>query len=122
MKDTSINRWLWLVGLLAAALLFVSFGPLSGSSPGENASGVTVAHWYNTHVNQQWATVWMVGLALCLLMIFVTQLRTVLIEAGGQRLLPNVVFASATEMLFFATLTALSSACMLDSEASNCAL
>lgn len=94
MKDSSVNRWLWLIGLVAVALLFVSFGPLSGSSPGENASGVTVAHWYNTHVNQQWATVWMVGLALFLLMIFVTQLRTVLIEAGGQRLLPNVVFAS----------------------------
>ncbi len=95
MRDTSVNRWLWLIGLVAVALLFVSFGPLSGSSPGENASGVSVAHWYNTHVNQQWATVWMVGLALFLLMVFVTQLRTVLIEAGGQRLLPNVAFASA---------------------------
>ncbi len=95
MKDASVNRWMWLIGLVAVALLFVSFGPLSGSSPGENASGVSVAHWYNTHVNQQWATVWMVGLALFLLMVFVTQLRTVLIEAGGQRLLPNVAFASA---------------------------
>ena len=95
MKDSSVSRWLWLIGLVAVALLFVSFGPLSGSSPGENASGVTVAHWYNTHVNQQWATVWMVGLALFLLMVFVTQLRTVLIEAGGQRLWPNVTFASA---------------------------
>jgi hypothetical protein len=95
MKDSSVNRWLWLIGLVAVALLFVSFGPLSGSSPGENASGISVAHWYNTHVNQQWATVWMVGLALFLLMVFVTQLRTVLIEAGGQRLLPNVAFASA---------------------------
>ena len=95
MKDSSVNRWLWLIGLVAVALLFVSFGPLSGSSPGENASGVSVAHWYNTHVNQQWATVWLVGLALFLLMVFVTQLRTVLIEAGGQRLWPNMVFASA---------------------------
>ena len=41
MKDSSVNRWLWLIGLVAAALLFVSFGPLSGSSPGENASGVS---------------------------------------------------------------------------------
>ena len=83
MKDSSVNRWLWLIGLVAVALLFVSFGPLSGGSPGENASGATVAHWYDTHVNQQWATVWMVGSPL-LLMIFVTQLRTVLVEAGGQ--------------------------------------
>jgi hypothetical protein len=77
------------------ALLFVSFGPLSGNTPNENASGATVVHWYNTHVNQQWATVWLVGLALFLLLVFATQLRAVLIKAGGeQRLWPNIVFAS----------------------------
>ena len=94
MKDSSVNRWLWLIGLVAVALIFVSFGPLSSGSPGENASGVTVAHWYNTHVNQQWLTVWLVGLALFLLLVYVTQLRAVLIQAGGQRLWPNLVFAS----------------------------
>jgi hypothetical protein len=94
MKDSSVNRWLWLIGLVAVALIFVSFGPLSSGSPGENASGVTVAHWYNTHVNQQWLTVWLVGLALFLLLVFVTQLRAVLVQTGGQRLWPNVVFAS----------------------------
>jgi hypothetical protein len=97
MKDSSLNRWMWLIGVAIVALLIVSFGPLSSGSPNENASGVTVAHWYNTHVNQQWATVWMVGLALFLLLVFVTQFRTVLIEAGGggQRLWPNVAFASS---------------------------
>jgi hypothetical protein len=95
MKDSSLNRWMWLIGLVAAALIFVSFGPLSSGTPGENASGSTVAHWYNTHVNQQWLTIWLVGLALFLLLVFVTQLRTVLIEAGGQRLWPNMAFASA---------------------------
>jgi len=94
MKDSSVNRWLWLIGLVAAALLFVSFGPLSGGSPGENASGVTVAHWYNTHVDQQWLTIWLVGVALFLVLVYVTQLRTVLVQAGGQRLWPNIVFAS----------------------------
>jgi len=94
MKDSSLNRWLWLIGLAAAALIFVSFGPLSSGSPGENASGVSVAHWYNTHVNQQWATIWLVGLALFLLLVYVTQLRTVLVEACGQRLWPNIAFAS----------------------------
>jgi hypothetical protein len=95
MKDSSMNRWLWLVGLAAAALIFVSFGPLSSGSPGESASGVTVAHWYNTHVNQQWASVWLVGLALFLLLVYVTQLRSVLVQTGGQRLWPNMVFASS---------------------------
>ena len=32
MKDSAINRWLWLIGLVAVALIFVSFGPLSGNS------------------------------------------------------------------------------------------
>lgn len=94
MKDSSLNRWMWLIGLVAVALIFVSFGPLSSGQPGENASGVTVAHWYNTHVNQQWATIWMVGLALFLILVFLTQLRTVLVQAGGQRLWPNIAFAS----------------------------
>ena len=95
MKDSAINRWMWLIGLVAVALIFVSFGPLSSGSPNENASGVTVAHWYNTHVNQQWATIWMVALALFLILVFVTQLRTVLIQSGGEhRLWPNVAFAS----------------------------
>lgn len=96
MKDSALNRWMWLIGLVAVALLFVSFGPLSSGQPNENASGVSVAHWYNTHMNQQWATVWMVGLALFLLLVFATQLRAVLIKAGDgeQKLWPNLVFAS----------------------------
>ena len=94
MKDSSLNRFMWLIGLAASALIFVSFGPLSNGTPDENASGATVAHWYNTHVNAQWATIWMVGLALFLILIFVSQLRTVLVESGGQRLWPNVAFAS----------------------------
>jgi hypothetical protein len=94
MKDSSINRWLWLIGFITAALFFVSFGPLSSGSPNENASGISVAHWYNTHVNQQWLTIWLVGLALFLLLVYVTQLRSVLVKVGGERLWPNVAFAS----------------------------
>ena len=94
MKDSSINRWLWLIGFVAVALFFVSFGPLSSGSPNENASGTSVAHWYNTHVNQQWLSIWLVGLGLFLLLIYVTQLRAVLVRAGGERLWPNIAFAS----------------------------
>ena len=94
MKDSGMNRWLWLIGLVAAALIFVSFGPLSNGQPNENASGATVVHWYNTHVNQQWLTIWLVGLAVFLLLVYTTQLRAVLVQAGGQRLWPNIVFAS----------------------------
>jgi hypothetical protein len=95
MKDTALNRWMWLIGLGVVVLVFISFGPLSSGSPGENASGTSVAHWYNTHVNQQWLTIWLVGLALFLLLVFMTQLRAVLLQAGsGQHLWPNLVFAS----------------------------
>lgn len=94
MKDSSVNRVLWLFGLLAAVGLFISFGPLSSGSPNENASGITVAHWYNSHVNAQWASVWVVGLALFLFLAYVTQLRSVLVETSGQRLWPNMAFAS----------------------------
>jgi hypothetical protein len=94
MKDSAMNRWMWVIGLVAVALIFVSFGPLSSGQPNENASGVTVVHWYNTHMDKQWATIWLVGLALFLILIFVTHLRTVLLQAGGQRLWPNILFAS----------------------------
>jgi hypothetical protein len=94
MKDSSLNKWLWLIGLVAVVLLFASFGPLSSGGPGENASGLSVAHWYNTHVNQQWLTIWLVGAALFLILVYVTQLRAVLVDTGGQRLWPNVVFGA----------------------------
>jgi hypothetical protein len=95
VKDSGVNRWLWLIGFVAVALIFVSFGPLSSGSPDQNASGVSVAHWYNTHVNQQWLSIWLVGLGLFLILVYVTQLRAVLVQTGGQRLWPNMVFASA---------------------------
>jgi hypothetical protein len=95
MKDSSFNRWLWLIGLAIVVLIFISFAPLSSGQPKENASGTSVIHWYNTHQNQQWLTVWLVGLALFLLLVYITQLRSVLIESGGgQRLFPNIMFAS----------------------------
>lgn len=94
MKDSSLNRWLWLIGLAGAVCIFIAFGPLGSGNPGENASGVSVVHWYNTHMNQQWASVYLVGLGLFLLLTYVTQLRSVLAQAGGQKLWPNMVFAS----------------------------
>jgi len=82
------------LGSAASVVLVVGFGPLGGGAPGGNASGVSVAHWYNTHVNQSWASVYVVALGLVLVMVFITQLRTVLRTAGGGQLWPNVAFAS----------------------------
>ena len=94
MKDSSLSRWMGPVGLLAVVALFVGFGPLGGGSPGENASGVSVAHWYNTHTGQAWGSIYLVALGLALMLVFVTQLRSVLRDTSGERLWPNVVFAA----------------------------
>ena len=46
-------------------------------------------------MSQEWAQIYVIGFGLALLVRFVTQLRDVLRDTSGQRLLPNVVFAAA---------------------------
>jgi hypothetical protein len=94
MKDTGVSSWMGFIGLGAVVALFVGFGPLGGGAPGENASGVSVAHWYNAHSAESWGSIYAVALGLVLVLVFVTHLRTVLRAAGGQQLWPNVAFAS----------------------------
>jgi hypothetical protein len=94
MKDSGVSRWMGFIAILAVAVIFVAFGPLGGGAPGENASGVVVAHWYNTHVAQNWASIYLVGLGLALILVFVTQLRSALRQAGSGELWPNVSFAA----------------------------
>ncbi len=95
MSDERISRWMGPLGLLTVVAIFIGFGPLSGKSPGENASGASVAAYYNAHTAQSWASVYVVGFGLALLVLFVSQLRTVLRHAsGGQTFWPNVVFAA----------------------------
>jgi MFS family permease len=96
MSDERISRWMGPLGLLIVIAVFVGFGPLSGSSPGENASGAKVAAYYNSHVAMSWASIYVVGFGLALLILFVSQLRTVLRKTGGEQTFwPNVVFAAA---------------------------
>jgi hypothetical protein len=95
MNDDRISRWMGPLGLLTVIAIFLGFGPLSGKEPGENASGATVAAYYNAHTAQSWASVYVVAFGLALLILFVSQLRTVLRNAGGgQTFWPNVVFAA----------------------------
>jgi len=83
------------IGLLTVVAIFIAFGPLSGKAPGENASGQRVALYYNAHVAQSWASIYVVGFGLALLVLFVSQLRTVLRKAAGdQTFWPNVTFAA----------------------------
>jgi hypothetical protein len=94
MRDTGITRWMGFIGIGAVVALFLGFGPFGGGAPGENASGVSVAHWYNTHSAQSWASIYLVALGLVLILVFATQLRTILRGAGGQELWPTMTFAS----------------------------
>jgi hypothetical protein len=95
MSDERISRWMGPLGLLIVIAVFIGFGPLSGKSPDENASGASVAAFYNAHVARSWASIYVVGFGLALLILFVSQLRTVLRKAGGaQTFWPNVVFAA----------------------------
>jgi hypothetical protein len=95
VSDQRISRWMGPLGLLTVVAIFIGFGPLSGKAPGENASGAKVASYYNAHVGQSWASIYVVGLGLALLILFVSHLRTVLRTAGGdQTFWPNVVFAA----------------------------
>ena len=75
--------------------IFLGFGPLSGKTPNENASGATAVAFYNAHVARSWDGIYVIGLGLMLLILFVNHLRTVLRRVGGdQTFWPNVVFAA----------------------------
>ena len=95
MSEERVSRWMGPLGLLIVVAVFLGFGPLSGKSPGENASGASVAAFYNAHEARSWASIYVVGFGLALLILFVSHLRTVLRRAGGgQTFWPNVVFAA----------------------------
>ncbi len=95
MSDERVSRWMGLLGLLTVVAIFIGFGPLSGKSPSENASGLKVADYYNAHTATSWASIYVVGLGLALLVLFVSQLRTALRKAGGgQTFWPNVSFVA----------------------------
>jgi hypothetical protein len=96
MSDSSFSRWMGPIGLLAAVVIFIGIGPLGGGVPGENASGLSVAHYINVHMSKQWASIYVAGAGLALLTAYLVHLRTVLRADGdGRSLLPNVAFAAS---------------------------
>jgi hypothetical protein len=88
MTDLTFKRWLGPLGLLAAVLIFVGLGPLGSGVPGENASGITVVHYINTHVNQLWLSLYVAGVGLVLLTVFMAAVYVVLRESN-QKVLPT---------------------------------
>jgi hypothetical protein len=98
MNDSSIGRWIGPVGLLGVLSVFVGVGPLSGSSPGENAPGASVAAYYNSHVVRNWVAVYLVTLGTALLVVFLVHVRTILRRSGSETL-ANSMFAASILLL-----------------------
>lgn len=90
-----MRRWMGPIGLLVPVLVVIAFGPVSGSSPGENASGVTVANYYNAHMTRQWIALYLIAVALAAMLVFVTQLYGVLRDTERSRsVLPGVAYGA----------------------------
>jgi hypothetical protein len=95
MSDARVTRLMGPLGILILVLLGVGFGALNGGQPNENASGVTDVTWMNAHTTMRWAQIYVLGLALALFLVYVTQLRRILKDASGsEHLWPNLVFAA----------------------------
>jgi hypothetical protein len=90
-----INRWMGWIGLAILVLFVVGFGPLSGNSPSENASGASVVNYWNAHQTIGWIQIPVIGVGLALMVLFVSQLRSVLSGSSGDAgPLPRVVYAA----------------------------
>jgi hypothetical protein len=101
MNEQRMRRWMGPIGLLVPVLFVIAFVVLSGSTPGENASGQSVVTYYNAHQGRQWATVVAVSLALAAMMVFISQLRGVLRDSERSRsVLPSVAYGAG--LLFVA--------------------
>ncbi len=99
MSDERFSRWMGPLGILVVVVIFISFGPLGGNSPGQNASGAKVAAYWNSHMTMGWASIYVGALGGALLLLYLTQLRNVLRDAGGQRLWPNTMFFASIVLL-----------------------
>ncbi|MGA7420354.1 MAG: hypothetical protein WB765_15085 [Acidimicrobiales bacterium] len=94
MSERQISRWMGPLGLGVVALLVVGFAVLGGSQPSQNASGPAVVAYNNAHVAQHWAQVYVIGLGLTGLVVFLSHLRVLLQDRGGSGTLANASFAA----------------------------
>jgi hypothetical protein len=92
MSDHRLARLMGPAGIVILVLVFLGFGPLNGSSPGENASGAAVVLWYRAHMSQQWLAFYFIGAAIGLLIFYSVVLRSKLRQAGAGNILPTAAF------------------------------
>jgi hypothetical protein len=113
MVDRLLSRWMGVLGLLILVLLVVGFGPLSGNQPDENASGQSVANYLNAHQALRWAQIYVIGLGLALLVLYVCHLRQVLLGDGRNRALPNTAFVGGIILVAATVISGVSAVVLL---------
>jgi protein-S-isoprenylcysteine O-methyltransferase Ste14 len=95
MSERRMRRWMGPIGLLVPVLIYVGLGPVSGSTPGENASGANVVSFFNAHSTRQWIAIYLVAVALAAMLVFVTQLYGVLRDTErGRSVLPGIAYGA----------------------------
>jgi hypothetical protein len=100
VTERGLSRWMGALGLGILVLLVVGFGVLGSSQPKENASGIAVNAYFNAHVAKAWAQVYVIGLALGGLVLYVSRLRVELFGDGeGNRTLANASFLGGTLLI-----------------------
>jgi hypothetical protein len=97
MDDVRADRWMALAGP-GFLLLYLLAVLLPGSTPGEKASGKAVVDYYSSHTGAATASVFLLGPAAALLLVFASRFRTELGAAGAPRRLFQygaIVYATA---------------------------
>ena len=94
MSERQISRWMGPLGLGVLVLLAVGFSVLGSGSLSQNTSGPAVVANFNAHVAQHWAQIYVIGLGLAVLVVFLSHLRGLLRDHGGSATLANASFAA----------------------------
>ena len=94
MSDQRMARLMGPLGLVILVLLFLGFGPISGNTPDQKASGASVVSSLTQHGTRQMFAFYLVAVAVGLLLFYGTALRTKLRGAeGGGTFLSTTAFA-----------------------------
>lgn len=85
MSDQRMARLMGPLGLVVVVLVFLGFGPITGTTPDEKASGAAVVSAYSQHGTRDMLGFCLVAVAVGLLLFYGSALRMKLRQAEGDR-------------------------------------